>query len=101
MIDYAGIAGVTAVILGGLTVLVPVVGLTARFTLRPIVEAIGGMRANQASKQQMELMERRLALLEEQQHASERLLDRLADLQNFDAQLRAESSPRQIESAIG
>ena len=80
-----------AVAFGGLAMLVPVVGFTARFALRPVVEALTGLRSVQAKTQQVELMERRLALLEEQQHATERLLDRLSDVQSFDAQLHAGS----------
>jgi hypothetical protein len=89
MIDYAGVAGLTAVIFGGLTVLVPVVGFTARFALKPVVEALGNLRDVRGQTRQVELVERRLALLEEQQHATDRLLDRFTEVQSFEAQLRS------------
>jgi monomeric isocitrate dehydrogenase len=94
MIDYTGVAGLSAVFFAGLTVLIPVAGFTARFALKPIVAAVGSLRDVKAQAQQVELVERRLALLEEQQHAADRLLDRLTEVQSFEAQLRTGSSAR-------
>jgi hypothetical protein len=80
-----------AVTLGSLCFLIPIAGLTARFALKPIVEAIARMREAQtgASTQEVHVLEQRLALLEQQYQALEGSLQRIGELKEFDKQLGA------------
>jgi hypothetical protein len=78
-----------AILLGSLVVLIPVAGLTARFALKPLMEALAKYRSLQGEGQQVELLERRLALLEEQVHSHDRALTKAAEQSEFDRQLRA------------
>lgn len=78
-----------AVVLGCLIILIPVAGLTARFALKPMMEALAHYRSTQGEGQRTELLERRLALLEEQMHSQERTLGRLAEDAEFHRQLEA------------
>jgi TolA-binding protein len=75
--------------LGIMTVLIPIVGLTARFALKPIVEAIARMREAQAGSTGRELgvLEQRVALLEQQYQQLDTTVDRLAEMKDFDRQL--------------
>jgi hypothetical protein len=78
-----------AITLGTMTVLIPIAGLTARFALKPIVEAIARMKEIQAGSSVRELgvLEQRVALLEQQHQVLENEVERLAELKDFDRQL--------------
>ncbi|HET9984702.1 MAG TPA: hypothetical protein VFQ38_13990 [Longimicrobiales bacterium] len=80
---------IVAILTGGLIVLIPMAGLTARFALKPIVEAVARLREGQtgASGREFAIMEQRVALLEQQVQAMETALDRLGTARDFDRQL--------------
>ena len=75
--------------LGILTVLIPIAGLTARFALKPIVEAIARMREVQAGAtgRELSVLEQRVALLEQQYQALDQNVERIAEIKDFDKQL--------------
>lgn len=78
-----------AILVGGAIILVPIVGITARFALKPAVEAFTRLRAGQGAEERNRILEQRVALLEEQLHAMERQQQRLLDESEFSRQLRA------------
>ena len=82
-----------AIFFGGLTVLVPVIGITARIALKPLMEALSRYREMQGEAQTTRLMEQRLALLEEQFHSMERSLGHLVEEAEFRRQLES-GAPR-------
>ena len=89
--DLVPLVGVT---LGCLMLLIPIAGLTARFALKPIVEAIARMKEMQAggtSQQEVHVLEQRLALLEQQYQQLEGSITRITELKDFDRQLGAGS----------
>lgn len=75
--------------LGILTVLIPIAGLTARFALKPVVEAFVRMREVQGGSNERELhvLEQRVALLEQQYQTLEGSVTRIGDMKEFDRQL--------------
>jgi hypothetical protein len=77
---------ITAILVGGIIVGVPVVGLTARFAFKPVVEAFLRMKSAQADDR-VPRLESRLAQMEEQLHAVERAQDRLVEEAEFQRQL--------------
>ena len=83
-VDWVALAGV---IMGTLIVLIPVAGLTARFALKPIVEAVARMRQTQGAAEHLALVEQRLALLEQQQAITESDVGRLLEVQEFQEKL--------------
>lgn len=90
--DGGDIAGIIAVTCAGLAVLVPIVGLTARFALRPIVEALVTLRDSGRSQETVHFLERRVALLEQEVHQMDGLrtqVERLAEDRDFHRQLAA------------
>jgi hypothetical protein len=71
------LVALSAVILGCLIVLIPIAGFTARLAIKPITEAIARSRDNPTDRETMRLLERRLALLEQEVHG---IADMRADL---------------------
>jgi hypothetical protein len=86
---------IVGILMGGLIVLIPVAGLTARFALKPVVEAIIRVRAGQGANtaEALSLLERRVALLEQQNRELETALERVSAAKDFDRQLAARSGP--------
>ncbi|HSL72106.1 MAG TPA: hypothetical protein VK864_17795 [Longimicrobiales bacterium] len=81
----------SAVILGSLMFLIPIAGLTARFAIKPIMEAIAkGREATAAGTgRELSVLEQRVALLEQQYQSLETSVERLSDMKEFDRQLAA------------
>lgn len=88
-IDLTAVLGV---IFGCLIVLIPLAGITARFTIRPIMDAIARMKEVQNGGREMELLEKRVALLEQQFQSVETSLDHLLEAQEFDRKLTGPQS---------
>lgn len=80
---------ITAIVLGSLVVLIPIAGLTARFALKPIMEAIAQFRGAPGSDQRIAMLEQRMSLMEEQLHLAEREYRRAIDDADFHRQLDA------------
>lgn len=81
------LTAIIAVIMGMLVVLIPVAGLTARFALKPVVEAIAHMRSHQGERQELAILERRMALMEQQLQLVEGSVERLGEERDFQRQL--------------
>ena len=91
--------GLSAVIMGGLAILIPVAGITARIALRPIVEAMARYREIKGEEVQVNLLERRMTLMEEQLHGMDRSLRLLVE--DADFRRRLESSAPVSAAALG
>lgn len=76
-----------AVIMGISIVLIPVIGLTARFALKPTVEALSKFFETKGQDETIAILERRQALLEAQVEQMESSLRRIAETSEFDRQL--------------
>jgi uncharacterized protein (DUF2164 family) len=72
-----------AIFLGMMVVLIPIAGLTARFALKPLMEALRSYRELQGDNQAQQLVERRMALMEEQVHSMDRTIRELAEESEF------------------
>lgn len=77
------------VVIGGLAVLIPVIGWTARYALKPVAEALAQYRAVQGRDDATLLLERRFALMEDQVQSLERSVRVLAEEAEFRRQLEA------------
>ena len=91
--------GLTAIILGGLTVLIPIAGVTARVALKPIVEAMARYREMKGSDDAVTMLERRMSLMEEQLHGMDRSLRLLVE--DADFRRRLEMSAPVGAAALG
>ncbi len=80
--DIVGLVAVIGVIL------IPSIGLTARFALKPIVESLIRLRES-FDTQRTSVDGQRLQLLEQRVTDMQDSIDRLSDAVDFDKQLRA------------
>ena len=83
IVPLAGIA------LGGLVVLIPIIGLTARFAIKPLVDAWNQNRAVAPTEERLRLMEHRLGLLEQQVEVVERQNEKLMEDAEFRMKLES------------
>jgi hypothetical protein len=83
-IDLTAIVGIIS---GTLFLLIPVAGFTARFAIKPIVEALARHKESQGSNAEVRLLEQRVALLEQQLQSIETSVARLVEKKEFDRQL--------------
>jgi hypothetical protein len=81
------ITAIVAIVLGMLVILIPVAGLTARFALKPIVEAIATKREGQRELQELSILQQRVALLEQQVQNVEHTVEHISEDRDFNKQL--------------
>ena len=84
-IDFVGLV---AVIMVFSIVLVPVIGFTARFAFKPIAESLARLLAVRGDEETVNLLERRVALLEQQFDQLETEHRTLIQAQRFDRELK-------------
>ena len=72
-----------AVFMGISIVLIPVIGITARFALKPTVEALARLFEHKGLEETVAIMERRMALMEQQMEAMESSVKRISDATDF------------------
>jgi hypothetical protein len=82
------LTAVISVVMGISVILIPVIGLTARFALKPTVEALSRIFEGRGRDETVQMLERRVALLEQQLDAVESSVSRLEETSQFDAALR-------------
>ncbi len=85
------VVGLVAVIMGISVVLIPVMGMTARYALKPIVSVMDRYLHGKDTEESVQIVERRLALLEQQLDDMQGSLRRLVEVSEFDAELQAGS----------
>ena len=83
------VTGVVAVFMGTLIILIPIAGVTLRFAIKPIAEAVARVREAEGAKRDMSVLEQRVELLERQLGALESDVHRLREVEEFHAQLKA------------
>ena len=83
------LTAIIAVIMVFSIVLIPIIGLTARFDLKPTVEALSKIFEKQGKDEALLIMERRIALLETELDTLQNAMHRLEEVSSFDHQLRA------------
>jgi hypothetical protein len=82
---------ITGIVFGSLMFLIPIAGITARFALKPIMEAIAKAREIQAggAGRELAVMEQRVALLEQQYQQLENSMKHITDVTEFEKRLSA------------
>lgn len=86
------LTSLVATILGISIVLIPVIGLTARFALKPVVEALSRLFETRSGSERLQILERRIELQEQQIEALQQSLRSLGEAREFDRQLAAPPS---------
>ena len=77
-----------AVVMGISVILVPVIGFTARYVLRPFQDALAQYVQGSANNDSVRILERRMALMEQQLEGMEGTLNRIAEAADFHRELR-------------
>ena len=78
----------TSIVLGSLMLLIPIAGLTARYAIKPIMEALGRAREGAGTNaRELSILEQRVALLEQHYQALEGSIERLKDVKEFEKRL--------------
>jgi len=95
-VEPINLVALVGTILGISIVLVPVIGLTARFALKPMVEALAKVFESRSSDETVRILERRVELQEQQIETLQASVKLLSETQDFDRQLAA---PRAGETA--
>ena len=83
------VTALLSVFMGISIVLIPVLGITARFALKPTVEALSRFFDKKGSDDAVSILERRMALMEQQLESIESRVQRIADTAEFDHKLAA------------
>lgn len=90
--DFEAVASILVAFFLGAALLVPILAVSARFALKPVMETWMKLRAGQTSDQDKILQDRRIALLEAELQSMQQRLD----VQDFDSKL----TPRQPDSQL-
>lgn len=80
---------IVAVVMGVSIVLIPVAGLTLRFAIKPVVEAIGRSLESHGLEDTVGVLERRMEILERQLESTDTSVGRLAEAVEFQKELQA------------
>lgn len=83
------VEGIIAIVMGISIVLIPVAGLTLRFAIKPSVEALARAFEHKGIEDTVSILERRMGLLESQMQSMEDTVDRLAEVVEFQNELRS------------
>ena len=62
------LTAIVAVVMGMLVVLIPVAGVTLRYAIKPITESLARLRESGMEREKVQILERRVALLEQEVH---------------------------------
>jgi len=84
---------IVAIVMGCLTVLIPLSIVTLRFAIKPIAEAVAHMRSSGASQEELAIMRQRLALLEQMVGSLETEVTRIGEAQDFQTELLKPGRP--------
>lgn len=87
------LTAVIAMVMGISVILIPVIGMTARYALKPTVEALSQFFEGRGRDESTRLLERRVALLEQQVDVLESGLRRVEEATEFDQRLRVDPPP--------
>ena len=83
------LTAIVAIVMGISVILVPVIGLTARFALKPLVESLGHFFQSRNVEESVRILERRMGLLEQHLETMETTMMRLSEAAEFHRDLRS------------
>lgn len=78
---------IVAIVMGTLTVLIPLSLITLRYAIKPIAEAVAQMRSSGIAQEELAIIGQRLALLEQMVGGLESEVHRIGEAQDFQAEL--------------
>ena len=91
------VTALISAILGISIVLIPVLGLTARFALKPVAESLARFFEHRALDETVQILERRVALLEQHVESLDGSVRQIGEAQAFDRALGEGGGNRSVE----
>jgi hypothetical protein len=85
--DFMGLASVVVAFFAGAALLTPILALSARFALKPVMETWMRLRQSETTDQEKLIQDRRIALLEAELQSVQQLLHQRMAVQEFDREL--------------
>ena len=95
------LTAIVAIVMGMLTILIPIAGLTARFALKPLVESLAQLFDARTVEDTLAITERRVALLEQQVESMESVVRRYEEERRFDRELASGRPAGELPEASG
>ena len=95
-LEPVNLVALVGTILGISIVLIPVIGVTARFALNPVVDALSKLFDVKNSDETLRILERRLELQEQEISVLNQAVQSLTEAHDFERQLAA---PSKVEGA--
>lgn len=92
-INFEQVAMVVAAFFFGLSVLVPILALSARFALKPVMETWMRLRQSQTTDEEKIMQDRRIALLEAELQSLQHAVRHQLDARDFDRALTDRTTP--------
>ena len=83
------LTAIIGTIMGISVVLIPVIGLTARYALKPLAESLSKVLESRGKEESLQILEKRLGLMEAQIDGMDASLKRIEEATSFDARLRS------------
>lgn len=80
-------ADIIGILVGGLIVLIPVAGVTARYTLKPLIDSLIKISESRLGSDEVKLLSQRLSLLEQELGSMRSDMGRLEEERAFYRQL--------------
>lgn len=88
--DLGDLTGLMGVLVGGAVILIPILAISARFALKPLMET--WIKARQVSGPESQIQDRRIALLEAEVQSLQGTVRQLTEAESFRNQLSAPPS---------
>ena len=95
------LTGLLAVLLGGLTILTPILAISTRFALKPLLESMARLRLAQNTEELRALNTKKVEMLEAELDQLRRTVNTLVATQEFDRQLHERAVGQSGSRAIG
>ena len=92
-INFEELAMVVFAFFVGLSILVPVIAISARFALKPVMESWIKLRQTQTSDEEKIMQDRRIALLEAEIHSLQQLVQHQVETRDFERALQDPGTP--------
>ena len=93
--DSPLIVPLVAIVMGISVVLIPVIGFTARYVLKPFEQVLARYLDVRGTDETVRLLDRRMSMVEQQLEAMETTLARIAEAADFHRELRAPAPTRE------
>ena len=95
--DFYAVASIVVAFFAGAALLIPIVALSARFALKPVMETWIRFRQSETTDQDKIIQDRRIALLEAEVQNLQQLVHQRVEVDEFERKLSAPASDADVK----